>query len=558
MAQGKITFFQEEIRMKAKDGSWKWILDTGKLLEVDADGKGLRAVGIHQDITDLRETEQDLLRVKELLEQTNRAARVGGWEIDFENRTVYWSDITREIHQIGPDYQDADTFEGILAQRFAFYKEGESRERIQQAIASAAAQGSSFDEELQLVTALGKEIWVRVVGKAIQLKGKVAKIYGAIYDISPLKKAANELEKKLTILKQAEAIANMGSWEYNFVENTLFWSDEVYKICGYEPRAFEVTFEIGMSVIHPDDQPHTVKTFEHTIATGAPYNMEKRFVRPDGSIRFINSRGRLVYDDKGKPFSLIGIFLDITEQKQITQQLEQLIDTTKSQNNRLIEYTHITSHNLRSPVARLMGLCALLTSDPSNQQYLNMVTQSANDLDSMIRLLNDLLDIENEVAYEEKMLVPLLPIIENNVNSLVPTCPDPLHIDIQVPPELSVSVIPLYLESIVHNLVSNAIKYRKSNQACSIVIQAHNHDDFVCLTISDNGIGINMEQHGDRLFKLKSRLSNYAEGKGIGLFFTKRQVEAMGGRIEVESQPGMGTTFKVYFSQRDVQIDDPE
>jgi signal transduction histidine kinase len=67
-----------------------------------------------------------------------------------------------------------------------------------------------------------------------------------------------------------------------------------------------------------------------------------------------------------------------------------------------------------------------------------------------------------------------------------------------------------------------------------------------------------MEQHGDRLFKLKSRLSNYAEGKGIGLFFTKRQVEAMGGRIEVESQPGMGTTFKVYFSQRDVQIDDPE
>ena len=143
---------------------------------------------IGRDITRETAQERDLIKTKEMLERTNHVARVGGWEFDVKNRSMFWTSVTKEIHEVGPDYQQDDAV-GLY-----FYKEGESRDTILQTVRAAIETGQGWDLELQVITAKSREIWVRVIGNAELENGQCVRLFGTFQDIDEQKRAALELE----------------------------------------------------------------------------------------------------------------------------------------------------------------------------------------------------------------------------------------------------------------------------------------------------------------------------------------------------------------------------
>ncbi len=221
------------------------------------------------------------------------------------------------------------------------------------------------------------------------------------------------------------------------------------------------------------------------------------------------------------------------------------------QNHNLEQFAYIISHNLRAPIAQIMGLVGLFIESQdtgtSNPQMLDYLSRSARNLDMIVNDLNDLLLMRNQ-ADAVREAVNMAEIAQTVLESLK----GPIsNTNAQILTDFSsaevVTAIRSYLTSILYNLLSNAIKYRSPERPLVVRIQTMQAGEYICLSVEDNGLGMDLKNHDPKkLFKLYHRMHFHTEGKGMGLFIVKEQVEVMNGKIEVESQPDTGTCFRIY------------
>lgn len=254
-----------------------------------------------------------------------------------------------------------------------------------------------------------------------------------------------------------------------------------------------------------------------------------------------------------KEITLLGLFaqmlVNIRIRTERQRELQQLLDTTTDQNNRLKEFSFMVSHNIRSSAANLLALIGMVRLAPENTAYFDMLHSTAKRLDTTLNNINHLLHFEREVNTQELSDCNVLETIKQvlALNSK-PVHEQQARVQLQVPDNLSLRAVPAYLDSILHNLLSNALKYGVTSESKLIEIGALQNGGEVVIWVKDYGLGMDLERFGDKLFRLGSRLHALsADGQGMGLYMTKSQVEGMGGRIEVDSQPGKGTTFRIYF-----------
>ncbi len=200
-----------EYRMKSKSGEWRWILDRGKVVDRAVDGTPLRMAGTHTDITDrkrteaaLRESERLLKRSAQLLEQTQSAAHIGGWELDLRSNRLYWTEETYRIHEV-----EAKSFEPTV-ERFWNFFTAESRPTLIAAWEEARRRGTPFDLELEIETAEKHRIQVQIGGQAEMEGDRLVKIYGSIRDITENKNAAAEREKLQRKMLEAQKLESLG------------------------------------------------------------------------------------------------------------------------------------------------------------------------------------------------------------------------------------------------------------------------------------------------------------------------------------------------------------
>jgi signal transduction histidine kinase len=203
---------------------------------------------------------------------------------------------------------------------------------------------------------------------------------------------------------------------------------------------------------------------------------------------------------------------------------------------------------LRSPTARLLGLGNLIeyTSDEEREKIVGLMIQSSKDLhdviDDMGRILlvqrpgSKILESVDLKKSSQKVQKILKHEIERTETKIIEKWGD----------ENAIHSLPLYIESILYNLISNAIKYHQKNKYPIIKISTISTDTNIILEIEDNGMGIDLKKYGDKLFGLYKRFHLHVEGKGLGLYLVKSQIEALGGRIEVESEIEKGTKFRIY------------
>jgi two-component sensor histidine kinase len=175
-------------RLKMSDGRVKYVHEKCKSY-FDHDGKAVRSVGTVHEITERKKTEQELARVQGMLEQANKVAKMGAWSFDLISNELVWSDVTKEIHEVGMDYKP------VIEEGINFYKEGIHRDTMSRIVTDAIQNGGPWDEELIIVTANGNEKWVRAMGQPEFKDGACIRLYGSFQDITERKQNEVELQK---------------------------------------------------------------------------------------------------------------------------------------------------------------------------------------------------------------------------------------------------------------------------------------------------------------------------------------------------------------------------
>jgi len=216
-------------------------------------------------------------------------------------------------------------------------------------------------------------------------------------------------------------------------------------------------------------------------------------------------------------------------------------------NSELEQFSYTVSHNLRGPVASLLGLINIYRLSATQQErdkILNLVEQAAQSLETIIRDLNKIIDIRHDkfTTFEEVTFETEVTLIKQSLESFLKE--NDVTIETKFECEKIVST-KAYINSILYNLISNAIQYRSPNRKPRIKLFTSNHTERVTIVVSDNGLGMDLTRFGNDVFRLYKRFHTHVQGKGLGLYLVKQQVEKLNGRIQVESTPDEGTTFKI-------------
>jgi PAS domain S-box-containing protein len=249
-------------------------------------------------------------------------------------------------------------------------------------------------------------------------------------------------------------------------------------------------------------------------------------------------------------------FVDITDSKNNELQLTRLVSELTNRNNEHMQFNYIVSHNLRSPIAQLIGLCNIISfpsiQDEEKERAIQYIKKSAHKMDDLVKDLSDVLSSRSTI-HQVKENVSFDPILESILDSLYIQIKD-THAEIKVQMDQNakgIYTVKHYLESILYNLISNAIKYRSQDRLPKIRLSFKRVENFMMITVSDNGIGINLEMHSKKVFGLYHRFHEHIEGKGLGLYMTKTQVESLGGSITIKSRPNEGTEVIVQIPYAD-------
>ena len=200
----RTSYYCHELRMRAKDGSWRWILDRGKVVRRAADGRPLRMVGTHSDVTQRRELEERLRKTEQIAQEVSRIAQIGGWEIDLVNSRVTWNEGTRRIHEVPGDYQP--TIEAM----WNFFPP-EAAAVVQNALREATPAQPSFDVEVPMQTVRGRRIWVRMLGHGEFFHGHAVSVRGAIQDITARHESEEARRQLEAQLFQAQKMETLGT-----------------------------------------------------------------------------------------------------------------------------------------------------------------------------------------------------------------------------------------------------------------------------------------------------------------------------------------------------------
>ena len=286
---------------------------------------------------------------------------------------------------------------------------------------------------------------------------------------------------------------------------------------------------------------------------GKEIRWEDSLVSPSGQTITHLRRLFPVYDDQGKLTQVIGFGIDITERKQLEEKQSVLVKQLSAQNTQLLDFCNIVSHNLRGPLINMSMLVDFIEESNDLDEIKLLVSKLNPVIESLNTTFNELVESiqvrQNlEIESEDIVLKDSLRRALDGLEMEVDKSKAEVIIDLDEAPV--VNFPPKYLSSIFHNLISNALKYRSPDRQLVIQIKATRTDNSVLLMVKDNGLGLDLEKHKDNVFKIGKVFHKHPNAKGLGLYMTKAQIEAMDGKIWLESAPDQGATFYIVFANQ--------
>lgn len=534
--------------------TWRQFKKTGELMFAEINGHLIeyrgRKIAFIQ-INDLTEKEKALEQLKESqakLETATKIARLGYWQLKSDGSERYWSDEVYEIWGVTRDNFEVtfDTFLNTIhpEDRDAFVKE-------QTAFHSWK---KTFDLEYRIILPDGSITWVYEKGKLLEDElGNPIIFQGMVQDITPQRLLMLSLEESNKRYEYVTKASFDAIWDWDLVNMTLFWGEGFQDIFGYDLKQTEPNINSWTKYIHPDDLRRVVTgIYEFIDGTGTIWQDEYRYQKADGVFAYVTDKGYVIRNKNGTGIRMVGVMQDISDRKKDEKELKSFADELYKRNKELHEFGYIVSHNLRSPIANIMGSVTLLEMDKDDQETIDQCVKdinfSINRLDEVIRDLSNILSITDGSAGWIKENIDVNEVL-NNVHSDLKNAITQAGAVVQRPSGVFMCYSnKAYLYSVFFNLIGNAIKYRGERQL-EINISIEQTFNSTTIKVADNGAGIDLNRYGGELFKPYKRFNTTPEGKGLGLFLVKSHVEALNGSIEVNSELGLGTTFTIVFPE---------
>ena len=495
-----------------------------------------------EDVTD-KKLEEDLLY------KTQEVAKIGSWRMDLKSNTIFWSDMVKTIHEVPLD------FKPDLEKAIFFYKAGRSREHITNLVSRAIASGTSWDTELIIVTEKGKEKWVRAIGEPEMVNGSCIRLVGTFQDINARKQTEMELERSKNAFADSIKNSKVGMALVSPSGQFLEANESLCALWGYNKEELKkLTFQ---EITHQEDLEKDLALLNEVInGKRNTYQLEKRYFDKKGQIVYALLTVTAVRDQEGTIQQFISQVIGLNERIKNENKLKKLLDITTNQNESLLNFAYIVSHNLRSHASNLALVCGLVNNNKlsasQREEAMLHLEKASSSLNETIDHLNDVVQIKigGEQHLEKVDLKKTISNTLKGISALIAENKVAVTLDYQGTPNISGKLI--YVESIVLNLISNAIKYRNTAIPAKITIRVQELNDAVLLEVEDNGLGIDMEANGRNLFGMYKTFHKHKDAKGIGLFITKSQVEAIGGKIAATSSVNQGSTFSVKFKKHQV------
>jgi PAS domain S-box-containing protein len=503
---------------------------------------------LSREIRQRQEAEAALQKNEALLRQTQEVSRVGGWEYDVVSRHVAWTEETYRIFEVSRDFNPND-----LQQTAEFYLAGD-RALITEALSRAVESGEPYDLELQIVTAKGRNLWVRTVGKVEQEENKVVRVFGNIMDITERKRSAEELADSIKLLQTI----------INTAPVRVFWKDRNFRYLGCN-----LAFAQDAGMAHPSDVvgKDDYQLFWEDVA--AQYRADDRAViasgvpklsydesqnTPDGKLIWVRTSKVPLCNEQHEIMGILGVYEDITERKLLEAQLAQ------SQKLEAIgQLAGGVAHDFNNKLGVILGYAELalrrLTPDQPlfhKLQEIRKAAESSADLTRQLlafarkqTVMPKVLDLNENIDGMLKMLRRLIgediELVWLPGNGLWPINMDPAQID-QLLANLSVNARDA-IDGVGRLTIETANATLADEYSATHAESVPG--DYVLLAVSDNGCGMDKATQ-DRIFEPFFTTKEVGKGTGLGLATVFGIVKQNRGFIDVYSEPGQGTCVKVY------------
>lgn len=529
--------WQGEFKNKRKDGSYYW--ESSSISPVfNEQGEVVKYMSIRDDISALKKLNAELSRLSEV------AARI--------SNLVIITDSDYNIEYVNEAFEKTLGYhfnEVVGKKPYQFlYGKGTKMKDIEQ-LRKGLALKEPFSARVLNYSKSRQPFWLDIDFTFIKNSdGKVERIIAVEKDVTELVKAKNELVRERNLLRTI----------VDYLPSKVFINDaSMSKV---------LANKLFLEFFGFDSEEDLIGLTYYDIF---PAKMAERFERDEivliserksilnEEVMLLNSAGekkwvlisRVPFTTKqGEVPSIISIFKDITDLKKRQEELEKSLSVVSQQNRQLLSFTYIVSHNLRSHSANISSLINMIEAeqDKSNKEaFFQMLKSSSDNLMETLENLNSVVNIQQNTGAEQtdfslkQIVLDVVKLLTLEINNAK------VEVELAIDADDKVRFNKSYMESIVLNLVSNAVKYSDADKKSFVKISFKKEKGKCILSVADNGLGLDVKRYKTRIFGMYQTFHMHPKAKGLGLFITRSQVEVMGGKIEVEGELGVGSTFTV-------------
>jgi PAS domain S-box-containing protein len=554
-------------RLTHKTGTWKYFRTMGTVLNRDAGGHAASILFIAQDITDEVETGNQFKRIDELFNDTQELLKFGVWEWCVPENKITWSNGLYKI--MGYDPKSEKDKLHITPEFYLQHVTDADRDKVLYNRKDYLAH-HEYDLYYKIHDRNGRLKDVREKAKIIRNdKDELIRVIGSTIDVTEQSQLYRDLAAYKAMKQENEEFLDYGTWEYDARTDNYFWSDGMYRLYGYDPETDKNKIEVNEALYQKHmDEAHFEKSRSFTEAIKARKEKPENFVSEyqikinDGSLKRIETSGKLFYDSEGRWLKTIGTSRDITRLRQYQLSLEEKIKDLDRSNKELEEFAYVASHDMNEPLRKITTFIERLESKykselgPDGKLYLTRILAS---VDNMRHLIDTLLEFSrtarNNQPFSAVDLNAILKEVQTDLELKIEETTATIHAE-TLP---VIEAIPSQMKQLFDNLLNNSIKFRKPGTHPVITIRClrlsrrqkeQHHLDisntWYKIDLTDNGIGFEPE-YNERIFQIFQRLHGKTEypGSGIGLAICKKITDQHKGLIYATGEPDNGATFTI-------------
>ncbi|GEQ85349.1 hypothetical protein ULMS_08570 [Patiriisocius marinistellae] len=515
----------------------------------------MQVLELRKKTIEVNRLNNELSKTTKIFNESQKFNNIGAWELDLNTNKTHWTDEVYAIHELPLDYEH--NFEKAIK----FYHE-DDRNLIDKTLRNVLSTGENFDITCRLITAKNNIKWVRTTGIKWTEDPENPKLIGSFQDVTKSKLSKEKLEKTLAenqAVFDASTHVTIVTTDISGIITRFNKGAEIN--LGY--KAEEVVGKHTPVIFHQEEEIEELKeqffkpsnekiedfkTLTSNVKLNTTDTKSWTHVRKDKSTYPVLMTVSPIKKNN-EITGFLGIGINISEIKKAERYILSLLKISDNQVNRLRNFADIVTHNLRSHSGGISMLLDLLKDESPNiynNENIQYLKGASDNLTNTIKHLTDIVQTNLESS-QDYIVINLKTVVDYNINSLLSLARNnQVIIKNNISDDMQVFGLAAYVDSITVNFLTNGIKYASKERDSFVEVSAEKKDDYTVLIFKDNGLGIDLKKNKEKLFGLHKTFHSHKDSRGIGLFITRNQIEAMGGHVEVESEVNVGTTFKVF------------